>query len=249
MVTNPQIDAVAELTSTWRLLFNNWMLAIPNLIAMIIAAVVAIIVLGASFAAMGGVAALSNRPGGIAGILSLFSGTMLIVVIVAGLVFLVAGAATVIGAEDVWKGGRFDLGAVIGGSFKYLVNLIIAYIIIGIVIAILAITFIGPIIWGYFMMFVGPAIILGGHSAISAIGESWRMTTKSAGPSLMAFVGIIVVAILSTIVNMILGVIPIIGHILGLAVSILCATYYAMVVVRFYDLINGRATPAAAVAR
>ena len=249
-MVSPPIDAMAEVQSAFRLFTKNWMLGVPLLIGYIVAGVVFV---GALF--LGGGAALLT--GGLTGgdpravMAALGSVGLLagIAGIVAALVLAIANAAVISGAESLWQGRSLNLGGDIGVGLSKLPQMIVAFLVLlipFIICGLLAAVFIGIpllIVLGFLMMFVIPAIVVGGASGVAAVGESWRLTTKNFGPSAMAFLAVVVIAILGSIVNLILGHIPILGQIIALVVSVAVGVFTALVVVRFYDLIRGSATP------
>ena len=248
-MVSPPIDAMAEVQSAFRHLTKNWMLGVPLLLGYIIAACIFI---GALL--LGGGAALLT--GGLTGgdpraIMASLSGMGLlagIAGIVAALVIAIATAAVYNGAESIWQGRSLNLGTDIGAGLSKLPQLVVAFLVLLIPIIIcvlLAAVIIGIpllIVLGFLMMFVVPAIVVGGASGVAAVGESWRLTTKNFGPSVMAFLAVVVVSIIGSIINVILGHIPILGQIVALVVSVAVGMFSALIVVRFYDIIRGAAS-------
>jgi hypothetical protein len=247
MAVTRTFDPVAEATSAFQLVIKNWMLAVPQLLVMVIAFVLALVLGMGSIFAAGGLGAMMGRGGdtgaGLAALSGLL-GTLWIIILVAGLLGMIAYAATIVAANDAWAGRPVDIAAAIGKGLASLVQLLIFGIIIGIVCGILAITFIGPLIIGILMMYGLQAIVLGGHSGISAIGESYRLVTKNFGPSIIAVLAVIVVYIASFVISMVLGFIPIIGQIISLLISAFVGAYACTVVTRTYSLVVSGASVA-----
>jgi hypothetical protein len=247
MAVTRTYDPVAEATSAFQLVIKNWMLAVPQLLVAIVAIALALILGMGSIFAAGGIGAMMGRNGdpgaGIAALSGLL-GTLWIVVLVACLLGIVAYAATIVAANDAWAGRPVDIAGAIGKGIASILQLLIFGIVISIACGIVAITFVGPLIIGILMMYGFQAIVLGGHSGISAIGESYRLVTKNFGPSIIAVLAVIVVYIASFIVSMILGLIPILGQIISLLVGALVGAYACTVVTRFYSLIVSGATVA-----
>ena len=249
MAVNRTFDPVAEATSAFQLVIKNWVLAVPQLIVGVIAIALALILGMGSIFAAGGLGAMMGRGGdngaGLAALSGLI-GTIWIIVLVAGILGLIAYGATILAANDAWAGRPVDIGGAIGKSIGSIVNLLIFGIIIGICCAILAITFVGPIILGVLMMYGFQAIVLGGQSGVGAIGESYRLVTKNFGPSIIAILAVIVAYVASFVISMVLGIIPIIGQIISLIVGALVFAYACAVVTRFYTLIQSGAVIASA---
>lgn len=251
MAVNRTFDPVAEATSAFQVVIKNWQLAVPQLIVGIVAiALMLIFGLGSLFAA-GGIGAMMGRGGdngaGIAALTGML-GTVWVIILVAGILGLIAYAATIVAANDALAGRPVDIGGAIGKALSAIVQLLIFGIIIGIACAIVSITIVGPLVLGVLMMYGFQAIVLGGQSGVSAIGESYRLVTKNFGPSIIAVLAVIVVYIASFVISMVLGVVPVIGQIIAVVISALVAAYACTVVTRFYSLIqNGAvvtATPA-----
>jgi hypothetical protein len=248
MAVSRTFDPVAEATSAFQLVIKNWVLAVPQLLVGVIAIALALIFgLGSIFAA-GGLGAMMGHGESGAGLAALSGllGTIWIIVLVAGILGLIAYAATILAANDAWAGRTVDIAGAVSKSLGSIVQLLIFGIIIGICFAILAITFVGPLILGVLMMYGFQAIVLGGQSGVGAIGESYRLVTKNFGPSIIAILAVIVAYIASFVIGMVLGIIPIIGQIVSLIVGALVFAYACAVVTRFYSLIQSGAVVAAA---
>jgi hypothetical protein len=246
MAVTRTFDPVAEATSAFQLVIKNWMLAVPQLLVLIIALVLALVLGMGSIFAAGGLGAMMGRGDNGAGLAALSGllGTIWIIALVAGLLGIIAYAATIVAANDAWAGRPIDIAAAIGKGIASIVQLLIFGIIIGIACAILGITIVGPLIIAVLMMYGFQAIVLGGHSGISAIGESYRLVTKNFGPSIIAILAVIVVYIASFVITMVLNFIPIIGQIISLVISALVGAYACTVVTRFYSLVVSGATVA-----
>jgi hypothetical protein len=225
------------------------MLAVPQLLVAVIALVLALVLGMGSIFAAGGLGAMMGRGDNGAGLAALTGllGTLWIIILVAGLLGVIAYAATIVAANDAYAGRPVDIASAIGKGIANIIQLLIFGIIIGIACAILSITIVGPLIVGVLMMYGFQAIVLGGHSGVAAMGESYRLVTKNFGPSIIAILAVIVVYIASFVVSMVLGFIPIIGQIISLLIGALVGAYACTVVTRFYSLIVSGATVASSV--
>ena len=242
-----QFDPIAELQSAFSLLFKNYALAAIPLVALIVCfalfGLVAIVVGGSALLASLG--NLQSNPMALGSIIAVSLPFFGLAALVAFVITLIADGAVVSAAESAWKSGVADVGGGISRSLAKLGDLIVAGIVLGIICVLIAITFVGPLALIFLMMYVFPAIVIGGESAFQAMGTSWNMATKNAGPTFAAFIGIVLVYIVGWIIQAVLHSIPILGWIISLVVSGLTGGYAALVVVRFYDLLRGTATAAA----
>ena len=252
-----QFDAVAELTKSFQLLFQkrNWMLAVPILVGSIVAAVVVgigFMVAFGSIIAGGGMAAILAGGGegrGGAGLLGLlFSGfgiLFLVLCIVAIIVGMLGYAWAYAAAEPVWQGGDPDIGAGFSKALSKLGSLAVLGLIFALVVGLLFWTFIVPILVGLFCVYCIPYIMQGNQSGTGSIGASINLAKNNVGPTGLLFLAFVVVGLAAGIINAILGIIPILGQILALAVGALGGAFGILAIMRFYALLTGAAAPSA----
>ncbi|HEY7994279.1 MAG TPA: hypothetical protein VID24_08720 [Candidatus Eremiobacteraceae bacterium] len=247
MIARP-FDPVAELQSAFTVLFKNYALAVIPLVALIICfalfAIVAIVVGGSALLASFGT--LQNNPTALWTILAASLPFFGIAGLVAFVIALIADGATVAAAESAWSTGVADISGGFSRAMSKLGDLVVAAIVLLIICAVLAITFVGPLILLFLMLYVLPAIVVGGESAFQAMGTSWNLATKNFGATFAAFIGIVLVAVVAMVVNAVLHYIPVLGWLASLALNGLLSAFGALVVVRFYDLLRGSATATAA---
>lgn len=239
-----QFDPVAELQSAFSLLFKNYTLAAIPLVALIVCialfAIVAIVVGGTALLASLG--SLQSNPMALWTVLAASLPFFGLAGLVAFVVAVVADGAAVSAAESAWKSGVSDLSGGFARAMGKLGDLVVAGLVLCIIAIAIIWTFIGPLALFFLMLYVLPAIVIGGESAFQAMGTSWNMATKNAGPTFAAFIGIVLVSVVGAIINSILGHVPILGWIIALVVNALTGAYAALVIVRFYDLLRGSAT-------
>ena len=242
-----QIDAMAELQSAFRLLTKNIALAVVPVVAAGLCGVLflGVLAIAAAGAGMSGIFSSDNGfdPSMLFGALAGAAVWAVLAGIISAVISLISEAAVVEGSENAFQGRAPDLGAAIGKAFAKIGDLLIFGIILSIVAGIVGVTFIGPIAVWFFMMFGLPAIMIGNESAFNAMGTSWKLTTQNFGPSALAFLGIFVVGICVVVASWIIGLVPIIGHLIGFLLFGFLWAYAAVVAVRFYDILNGRSAP------
>ena len=256
-MVNRQIDAMAELQNAFSVLFKNWVLAIPTALVSVIAAVLAGVFLAASLAPLFLARSSGMETGDPTAVLNALRtalpaiGIFLIVITVLS---LLAQAIVIGGAEHVWNGQPPDLAGGVGKALARLpslIGLLIVAIIFACICIVLTFLIIGPflgLILAFFFMYALPAIVVSGAGTFDALGISWRLVRQNLGPSVMAFLGIVVVNIVGSIIQYFLQHIPVVGLVVNLIVGGLLAAYAALVVVRFYDLLRAGAAPPAVAA-
>lgn len=247
-----QVDAVTELQSSFQVLMKNWILALPTAVVALLSSVFFFFVVAGMLASFAGASMLGgSHPSGAAGLLAAGGVTFIIGCVVLVLLSLLANAMVVGASERVWHGEPPDLSGGISralGKLGPLVVLFIIAIIIGIVCGLLAILaglgiLIGLVL-AFFFMYTLPGIIIGNQGAMEALGTSSRLVRANLGPSLVAFLGIVVVSVIGQIIVVVLSHIPVINFIAGFVVGGATAAYAALVTVRMYDLLRAPIAPA-----
>jgi hypothetical protein len=242
-MVSTQIDAPGELQRAGSLLVKNWTLAIPTALAALIVGILNVFVLATMVSGLALGSALGGRTG--AGVGALASLPIALVIIVADVVVtIIAQAVVIVAAEDAWEGRAVDLGRSFATAVSRLVPLIGAYLVVLLIMIIpiaLCFVLIGvPIILvvGFFLMFVTPAVVLGNEGGVAAVQSSYRMVRQNVMPSLIAFIGIVVAAIIAGILNAIFARMQILSIIVQFIVGGFLSAYVALVLARFYMLLR-----------
>jgi len=232
-----RIDPFAELESAARALGKNLPLAIiPAVGSLIIVAVCSLTAVGGGLWAMGA-AAFGNWAALLAALGAMALGVLLTVV-VAVIVGLLASAAAAAGAQSVWQSHPPDLGADVGKAVSRMGDLLAAGFLITLIAIAISWTIVGPVILSFFMLYVIPAIVVGGEGGIAAMGTSWRLATQQVGYTFAAFVGILAFSIVAAIASGIVGHIIVLGWLIAAIAWGLDVTFAALVSVRFYELLK-----------
>jgi hypothetical protein len=180
---------------------------------------------------------------------ALFSGLgiLFIVFVIAGIIAAVFGYGWAYGAaEPVWRGGDPDIGGGFSKAMSKLGSLIVLAAIVGVVDALLFWSVIVPILIGLFCLYTIPYIMQGNQTGTGSIGASISLSRENFGPTAMLFLGLIVIGIIAGVINAIIGLIPVLGQIVAIAVGSLVGAYCILAVMRWYNLLTGSATVAAA---
>jgi hypothetical protein len=245
------LDPMAELQNAFSLLVKNWVLAIPTAVVSLLGAVFALFVLGALIASavgagmMGGLQPSTGEApkAGIAALLAAGGLTTIVGFIVLALLYLLAQAVVMGGAERVWHGEPADLGNGLSKAASKLPPLFLLFIIAIVVFAICAIIvvigWVAAVVLYFLFMYTVPAIVIGNESTMQALGTSYRLVTKNFGPSIVAFLGVFVVGLIGGLINALFARIHVLGLIVSLVVGGFTAAYAALVLVRFYDMLRG----------
>jgi len=251
MVNRP-IDAMAELQNAFQVLFKNWVLALRTGVAALVSTAFFLFVVLATMGSVVGAGVLGGTsPKAAMALIGAGGLTFIVGGVVIAILYLLACATVMAAAEDVWRGQPADLAR---GSSKALSKLgplivlflisIVVVIVCGVLILALGLGIILAIVLGFLWMYALPAIVVGNQGAMQALGTSYRLVRQNLAPSLMAFLGIIVVTFIGEFVIRLFHGLPALGIIVAFAVGGLAYAFSALVAVRFYDLLSAPAIPA-----
>jgi hypothetical protein len=244
MSVQPVSSPADQLQRAAEVLSKNWILALPTAIASLVLGIVMVVgVVSVATAIFVGRAA-----GGGAGMWAGLGTSALIAIALAfvGFLLVIFSQAMVIHAsEDAWEGRPVNLGASLAATLARLPDLLVAYIISALImlvaLALCAVVIGFPLVFVgiYFLMYVIPAVMIGGESGTAAISTSFRLASRNVGPSLIAFAGIVGSLIVASFLTGITHHIPLINLVVSFAAGGLAAAYTALVSDRFYDLLRG----------
>jgi hypothetical protein len=249
---NRQIDAMAELQSAFQALFKNWILALPTGVAALVSAAFLFFVVFATLGSVIGAGVVGGTsPKAALALIGAGGATFIVGGVIVCILYLLACAAVMAAAEDVWRGQPADLASGISTAFRRLGPLLVLFlisIVVGVICLVLVIALglgiILAIVLSFLWMYALPAIVIGNQGAVQALGTSYRLARQNLAPSLLAFLGIIVVTFIGEFVIRLFHGLPALGIVIAFAVGGLTYAYSALVAVRFYDLLRGSATSA-----
>lgn len=248
-------EPMSEIQAAFTKVFQkrNWLLGWPMLIAYAVMFPVVFILLGHALGpdfmrqmASGNPAASSNI--GNLDIGKVFSAFALICLV--GLfVFPLFTGWVLAAAAPVWAEMDPSYGSAFNRAFAKWLPLILFQIVLSVVALVSVITIIGPIIVAVLGSY-GPAyIIFGDESPFGGLSASFRLAWRNFGDTLLLILAIVVVSIVFAIPGWILGAIPSIGWVIGLAFRIaaqlLGSAFVALAIVRFYERLRAVPAPSA----
>lgn len=237
------IDSGRELSDALHLLAERWTLAIPTAVGSLLCSAIVFFAIGAVVVAVVAGAIVGHAAGALAALGAGASGIAAALIVIAVISF-VAHALVVAAAHDVWEGREPDFGAALRLALDRAPALALAFVLIGLVLIVpilLSFVLIGIpllLVAQYYLLYVIPAIVLGGEDAVSAIGTSLRIASRHAGPTLAAFGAIVLAFIVGRCVDAFCVHIPGLGLIAAFVVGGFTAAYGALVQTRFYALLR-----------
>jgi hypothetical protein len=229
----------------WQLLTQNWILIVPGIVVAIVAAIIVTL--------LGTFGALSAAGFGSAGMAGAGVASALFSAMIAGIVVMLASiivvAFTTGMSGGAWQRGTatFEDGA---AAFRqhgaHVFAAIVLLFILGIIAVALSMVTFGLALAAFYLFFLYtmPSVIVGGHSAAEALGESARITAKNFLMTLGVVVFLAVGFIVASLIARIFGGIPFLGAaVLEVIVQIFCAYATLVIVGEYLKLRTAVSTP------
>jgi len=236
---SPAFSPADELQRDAELLLKHWVLAIPTAVASLVMVLIVFLSLLSALATTAAGYATGGHTGTAIGL-----GTGLLIgaglFLVGSLGLYVAQAMVVAASPSVLADQPPNLGTALRVTLARLSDLSVAGIccfalaIVPLALCIVLIGFPLLIVLGYLLMYVVPAVVVGGEGGIDAIKTSFRITTTRVGESLIGWLGMIRALVAGGIANTLVVHIPILNLIAGFAIGGFTSAYSALLGVSFY---------------
>jgi hypothetical protein len=95
----------------------------------------------------------------------------------------------------------------------------------------------------FFFMFTFPSMVVDGVGPLGAMRRSFSAVRASFADAMMLFLLLAAVSFLFSIGNMIISIIPVVGHVVGMGLSGLLGGFIALVIVNSYKILRCRVVP------
>ena len=229
---------------SWELLSQNWIIAAPGIVIGIVAAII-VWVLG--IFGLGATAGFASAGYGGAGVgAALISGAL--IAIVAMLAALLNIAYTTGMAGAAWRTGKaaLDDGAsAFGSNASALFIAIVALFVLGVIAAGLSVFTFGLAMLAFilFFLYTFASVIVGGHTAIDALGESCRITARNFVMTLVIVIVLAVAGFIGAWIARLLHFMPLLGFIVGYVIQNVVAAYATLVIVGEYMKLRSTVGP------
>jgi hypothetical protein len=243
-VIGTRIDAGREVSEALSLLASRWMLAVPTAVASLLCAAIVFFAIGAVLVSIVAGAVIGRAAGAFAALGAGAAGLLVALAAIAVLAY-VAHVLVVAAAHDAWEGREPDFGAALRLTMRRLPALLVAFVLIGLMMIVpllLSLVLIGIpllLVLSYFLMYVTPAIVFDDQDAVSAIATSFRLASRHANPTLIAYCAILAAFFVGRFVDAFCVHVPGLGLLTAFVVGGFTAAYGALVKARFYVLLRG----------
>jgi uncharacterized membrane protein len=173
-------------------------------------------------------------------------GGAFLVGIVAALLGLAAHGMTVAIAAEAVDRGTTSLSSGLSITLNRLGGIIVAALLTGIIVGLgFLLFFIPGLIALFFLMFTFVLVIVEDMSAIEAMKKSYALVKEHLNDAVVFFVGGILAGCAVAAVNMVLGAIPVLGHLAGMVLMGCFGGYMTVALVLFYRKLTAPASPSA----
>lgn len=235
MQTSTDLESV--FSRSWKLLTENWIIIVPGLILALIGAFVSYSV-GPAVVVDSAEGVAVYNPGGMIGHAFNPLIGMLISILSIAFVTGMAGAA--------WRSGKATLddglAAFRHDGLQLLLGIILLFVL-GFVAIILSIPTIGlaALAFMIFFLYTFAGIVVGDESAVTAMGESFRIATRNFVTTLLVVILIFVIAICGGFLAGLISFVPLIGTLVSLVIQQIVVAFATLVIVGEYLKLRGSA--------
>jgi hypothetical protein len=209
---------------------KNYIIFIPTVAVAVVMGLLMLVLVGAGLMSAG-LGAGMRRPEAIIPLV----GAMILGLVAHGMTVAMAKEALETGSTSFQSGMSIALGR-IG-------HLLIASVLVGIIVSIgFMLLFVPGLIASFLLMFTFVSVIVDNAGPVEAMKKSYATVKANLNDSVVFYIAMIAVAVVFFIANIILGVIPILGQIAGIALMGVFGGYASVVIVRVYSEMEKSAT-------
>jgi hypothetical protein len=228
------MDIVGILKESIEVSKKNYIIFVPPLAVMVILFLLSLLVVGAGMASMGFMGGGAS-PHGMMPAAGAMAGGALLVGLVGMILSLFAHGATVAMAREAIDTGTTSLDSGIATATARLVPLLIGAIVVGVIVMIGTMILVIPgLIAAFLLMFTFVLIVVESLDATEAMKRSYAIVKAHLGDSIVFFIAMVVVGILFGIARAIVGVIPLLGQLAGMALLGVYQGYLSIVLLKVY---------------
>jgi hypothetical protein len=221
---------------------KNYIIFIPTVAVAVVMGLLMLVLVGAGLMSAG-LGAGMRRPEAIIPLVGAMIGGFFIVIIVGMILGLVAHGMTVAMAKEALETGSTSFQSGMSIALGRIGHLLIASVLVGIIVSIgFMLLFVPGLIASFLLMFTFVSVIVDNAGPVEAMKKSYATVKANLNDSVVFYIAMIAVAVVFFIANIILGVIPILGQIAGIALMGVFGGYASVVIVRVYSEMEKSAT-------
>ncbi len=214
---------------------KNYIIFLPIVAVAAVMAVLALIIVGAGAVSTGIMGSGMQSPGAFMSFLGAMAGGFLVTALIGMILGLVAHGMTVGMAKEALDTGTTSLSSGLSVVVSRLGQLFVASLLVGAIVFIGFMLLIVPgLVASFFLMFTFVSVIVDNAGAVEAMKKSYATVRANMNDSVVFFIAIISVGAVFAIANMVVGAIPVLGQLAGLALMGVFGGYASVVIVRVY---------------
>ena len=236
------MNIVEILKTSFARLKENPVLLVPILAISVVLALLSLLLIGSMVPQMGpfqpDAPVSAEEAMGFAG---MALGRLITLMVVGSIVGLLGHGMTVLMANDALSGNPVHLKDAWNRTTARVVGLILASLLVGIIVSLGFVLLVIPgIILAFFLMFTFVALMLNESSPLQAVGRSFQVVKQNFASVFVFFLILIALGVLVSIVNMVIGLIPVLGSILAVIIGSVYATFVSVFVVAVLNQLTMR---------
>ncbi|TVQ40531.1 MAG: hypothetical protein EA384_03090 [Spirochaetaceae bacterium] len=162
-------------------------------------------------------------------------GGMTLVAIVGAILTMLAHGMTVVMVGKALDGQQVDLKSAWNKTIERIVPLLLASVIVGVLFGIGMMLIVLPgLVVAFFLMFTFVSVMVDENGAFESLSKSFNLVKSRLGDCVIFFLLLVAIGFVFGVVNVILGLIPVLGQILGMVVSAVYTGYISILLVMAY---------------
>ncbi|MEX2445096.1 MAG: hypothetical protein WD492_15950 [Alkalispirochaeta sp.] len=216
---------------------ENPVILIPILAISVVLAILSLLLIGSMVPQMGPFqtdATISAEEA--MGFAGMALGRFITLMVIGSIVGLLGHGMTVLMANDALTGTPVSLKDAWNRTTGRVVALVLASLLVGIIVSIGFVLLVIPgIILAFFLMFTFVALMLNESNPLQAVGRSFQVVKQNFASVFVFFLVLIALGLLVAVVNMVIGLIPVLGSILAVILGSVYATFVSVFVVAVFN--------------
>lgn len=219
---------------------ENPVILVPILAISVVLAILSLLLIGSMVPQMGpfqsDTTISAEEAVGFAG---MAMGRFITLMVIGSIVGLLGHGMTVLMAHDALTGNAVSLKGAWNRTSGRIVALVLASLLVGIIVSLGFVLLVIPgIVLAFFLMFTFVALMLNESNPLQAVGRSFQVVKQHFASVFVFFLVLIALGVLVSILNMVIGLIPVLGSILAVILGSVYATFVSVFVVAVFNALT-----------
>ncbi|MFP4151313.1 MAG: hypothetical protein ACLFSV_00625 [Alkalispirochaeta sp.] len=230
------MNIVGLLQESFAKLRSNPMVLVPILAVTVLIGILSLVMVGSIVPQIGPVHSQAEiSPDEAIGFAGMAFGRIMTVLVVGSIVGLIAHGMTVMMADDALQGRTVQLSTAWNRTRERLIPLVVTAVVVGLVTSIgFALLVLPGVVIAFLLMFSFVALMVHELPPMSALARSFRVVKSHFAATFVFFLIMIALGVLIVLVNLVIGMIPVLGALISLVVASAYASFLSVFVVAVY---------------